>query len=166
MKYLRRMVFVYYRSRFGRPQNTEGWMLYNTSTLLYPSLCWTDWTVWWPLIRGSVFFEQLPRSYLADFCQFSLQKAHATYIAEAEEKNWCPKFIFTPSYRVVFKGRCHFSIKGHFPKLRAAPQFWKTGWYRVVIKRRCNSSQGNGKELLFEYWEAALNSGKNDHPWK
>ena len=32
-----------------------------------------------------------------------LQKAHATYIALAEEKNWSPNIILTPSNRVVFK---------------------------------------------------------------
>ena len=40
----------------------------------------------WPPLRDSVFFEQLPRSYLADLGQFFLQKAAATYITKVEEK--------------------------------------------------------------------------------
>ena len=38
-----------------------------------------------PPICGSVFFEQLPWSYLSDLSQIFLQKAHATYITEAEK---------------------------------------------------------------------------------
>ena len=40
----------------------------------------------WPPLRDSVFFEQLPRSYLADLGQFFLQEAAATYITKVEEK--------------------------------------------------------------------------------
>ena len=41
----------------------------------------------WPPLRESVFFEQLPRSYLADLGRkFFLQKAPATYITKVEEK--------------------------------------------------------------------------------
>ena len=62
------------------------------------------------------FLEQLPQSYLADFGQFFLQKAHATYIAEAEEQNWGPNIILTPSNRVVSKAGVTF------PELRATFQ--------------------------------------------
>ena len=51
-----------------------------SSTLLYPSLCWNELrlgTGWRPPLRGSVFFEQLPRSYLAIF--FAKRACHIYY---------------------------------------------------------------------------------------
>ena len=50
---------------------------------------------------------------------FLLQKVHATCIAEAKEKNWGPKFILTPSNRVVLKAHVTFpESRGLFSKFR------------------------------------------------
>ena len=66
-----------------------------TSTLMYPSLCWNNATGWYrvatPYTRQC--FLWAAATVLFDFCQISLQKVRGTHIAEAEEKNWCPKFI-------------------------------------------------------------------------
>ena len=50
-----------------------------------------------------------------------------------------------------------------FPKLRVSPQFWKTSRHPAMIKQRCNR-QGNDKELLYQNWGPALNSGKATPP--
>ena len=69
-------------------------------------------TGWRPPIRGSVFFEQLPRSYLADVGQFFHQKAHAIYIDDGGKDK-----KINPSNQMVPVSR----TKGPFPKLRGSP---------------------------------------------
>ena len=55
-------------------------------------------TWWWPPIRGSVLFEQLPRSTVlfGRFWSDFLKKMLDIHIDEAGEKNWGPNIILTP----------------------------------------------------------------------
>ena len=147
------------------------------STLLYPSLCWNELRLckgWWRPIHGSVFFEQLPLSYLPDFGHFFLQKVHDTYIAGMEEK-FGVQMLFKPpqkgwflralslfhnwgslskiegkhlwwSHRLLLLQGQHVALA--FPKRRGVPQFWRTSWHLAMIKQSCKR-QGNDKKLLF-----------------
>ena len=145
------------------------------STLLYPSLCWNELrlgTGWWLHIHGSVFFEQLPLSYLPDFGHFFLQKVHAKYIAEVEEKigvqilfkppqiGWFLRAMsFLNNWGSLSKTRAMHLWWSHklllllgqhvaeaFPKLRGVPQFWRTSWYPAM--------QGSLKVVIsiYPYW--------------
>ena len=147
-------------------------------TLLYPTLCWNELrlgTGWWPPIRGSVFFEQLPRSYLAEFGQFFCKKRMPHILPWQRKKigvqisflppqigwflsavslfqNWGPLLkiegqrLWWSRWLVLLLGQ---HVAKAFPELRAGPQFWKPSWHPARIKRRYNR-QGNNKELLFQ----------------
>ena len=132
---------------------------HDSSTLLYPSLCWNELRQaieWWPPIHGSVFFEQLPLSYLPDFGLFFSQKVHATYIAGLEEKIGVQILFKPPQIAWFLRAMSLFHNWGSLSKVESKHLWWS---YRLLLL------QGQHVVWLFQNRGASLNSGEQAGIW-
>ena len=78
------------------------WFVVGSSKLLSVGMGW-NWVQGGDTLYVAVFSLSSCHGHIWQNLVNFLQKAHATYIALAEEKNWSPNIILTPSNRVVFK---------------------------------------------------------------
>ena len=107
--------------------------------------CW-DWsTGWWlPIYKQHCFLLAAATVIFGRFWSILLQEAHATYIAEAEGKNWGPNIILAPSERAVSL----FLFQNWWPALNS-------GKLAASSKQICNR-KGNNMEL---HWPSISETG-------